>query len=93
MQAFEPDYNNIVQAAKNAEPERIPLYDHNIDRPFLSKVTGLDMDSLFESDNTNDLREFFRLFCGFFKDHGYDTVSFEICIGPHMPGSGSLGGL
>lgn len=92
MKAFEPDYNNIINAAKNIEPERIPLYDHNVDSPFLSKVTGVDMDSLFQSDNTSDLREYFRLFCGFFRDHGYDTVSFEICIGPHMPGSGSLGG-
>ena len=38
-----------------------------------------------------DKLEFFRHYCGFYKDSGYDTVSFECCAGEVMPGSGALG--
>jgi len=89
---FVPDYNHILQAAKNIDPDRYPLYDHNIDPPFLTKYFNVDMDSLLASGKSEDLREYFRLMCGFFEEMGYDCVSFEVCIGPYMPGSGSLGG-
>ncbi|MDD6033491.1 MAG: uroporphyrinogen decarboxylase family protein, partial [Oscillospiraceae bacterium] len=35
--------------------------------------------------------EYFRHYCNFFRDHGYDTVSFECCTGGILPGSGALG--
>ena len=40
----------------------------------------------------SDKQEFFRQNCRFFQEMGYDTVSFEQCIGPVMPRSGALGG-
>ena len=30
MNKFVPDYNNILNAAKNIKPKRLPLYEHNI---------------------------------------------------------------
>ena len=40
--------------------------------------------------DSSDKAEFFRHYNGF-QEMGYDTVSFEQCIGPAMPGSGALG--
>ena len=34
---------------------------------------------------------FFQSYCRFFREFGYDTVSYECCIGGIMPGSGCLG--
>ncbi|MBN1457493.1 MAG: hypothetical protein JW912_06555 [Sedimentisphaerales bacterium] len=90
--SFSPDYNNLVHAAKNMEPDRIPLYDHGINNSFLVNALGVDLDPLFNSSEVKDIRKFFKIYCSFFKDSGYDTVSFEMCIGPYMPGSGSLAG-
>jgi uroporphyrinogen decarboxylase len=87
-----PDYHNLIQAATNVRPDRIPLYDHNVDEPFVSKYLGKPLTPLLKSGTSDDLRLYFKHFCAFFKDMGYDTVSFEYCIGPVMPGSGSLGG-
>lgn len=89
--AFEPDYHNLEKAARNIEVERIPLYEHIIAPTKMEEITGKKFAALYEGDD-KDLDEFFRNYCGFFKDMGYDTVSFEECIGPVMPGSGALGG-
>ena len=92
MNRFVPNYNNLIKAAYNDKPDRIPLYDHNIDEPFVSKYLGKDLSPLLNSKNPADIREYFKQLCAFYKEMGYDTVSFEYCIGPVMPGSGSLGG-
>ena len=92
MKNFVPDYNNLIQAARNAHPNRLPLYDHNIDEPFVSKYLDRDLAKLLEDSTADSIREYFNAYCGFCYDMGYDVVAFEYCIGPVMPGSGSLGG-
>lgn len=87
---FEPDYRNIVDSARNKEAKRVPLYEHNVDFAKIGEITGIDMMSLWQGDD-RELEEFFRLYCKFFKDHGYDVVTFEACIGQVMPGAGALG--
>ncbi|MEG0911611.1 MAG: uroporphyrinogen decarboxylase family protein, partial [Ruthenibacterium sp.] len=87
---FEPDYRNLVKAARNIEVARFPLYEHKIDPTVMEAVTGTSFASLYHGDDA-EMDEFFRHYCGFYKDHGYDTVSFEELIGPAMPGSGALG--
>lgn len=87
---FTPDYQNIVKAANNIEVERIPLYEHIISPKVMEEITGKKFADLYNGDDA-DLDEYFRNYCRFFKDMGYDTVSYEECIGPAMPGSGSLG--
>jgi uroporphyrinogen decarboxylase len=37
--SFQPDYNNLLAVLNNQRPDRIPLYEHHIDAPFISKVT------------------------------------------------------
>jgi uroporphyrinogen decarboxylase len=92
MKDFVPDYNNLIQAARNAHPNRLPLYDHNIDEPFISKYLGRNLAKLLQDGTANSIHEYFNAYCGFCREMGYDAVPFEYCIGPVMPGSGSLGG-
>lgn len=87
---FEPNYHHIVDAALNREPSRIPLYEHIVSYKKVGEILNRDMESLYMGDE-RDINEFFRLYCGFFKEHGYDAVPFEECIGKEMPGSGALG--
>ena len=37
---FQPDYQNLVKAARNIEVARIPLYEHKIDPKVMERVTG-----------------------------------------------------
>ena len=90
MKKFEPDYRNLLSAAYNIEVRRIPLYEHTIDPKVMEQITGTKFADLYHGDKA-DVDEFFRNYCGFYKNMGYDTVSFEELIGPAMPGSGALG--
>ena len=87
---FEPNYKNIVDSARNIEAKRLPLYEHNVSYEKIGEIKGVDMMALYNGDE-RDIREFFRVYCNFFKEYGYDVVTFEECIGAIMPGSGALG--
>ena len=88
---FTPDYNNIVNAAGNKKSLRIPLYEHMISPKIMETIQGKKFADLYLGDY-RDKTEYFRNFCGFFRETGYDTVSYECCVGAIMPGSGALGG-
>lgn len=90
MNKFQPDYRNIVDAAFNRNPKRLPLYEHIVDARKIEEITGKKFVDLLEGDES-DIREYFRHYCKFFRDYGYDVVTFEGCIGHIMPGSGALG--
>lgn len=91
MRAFTPDYRNIEMAARNIEAPRTPLYEHLIGIGSMERITGRPFGALANGDLA-DKREFMRHYATFFRDMGYDTVSFEWCIGSAMPGAGALGG-
>jgi len=88
--SFSPNYKNLEMAARNQVPRRLPLYEHLISERFMERVLGCEFTGL-DRGNYEDKLEYFRNYCRFFLEMGYDTVSFECCIGPSMPGSGSLG--
>lgn len=88
---FTPDYTNILKAAKNIEVERIPLYEHLICTQIMEQITNDSFGQLW-SGNQADKLEFFRRYCNFWKQMGYDTVSYEWCMGGALPGAGALGG-
>lgn len=88
---FIPDYMNVVKAARNIEPERMPLYEHIISDRIMERIMNEPFTGLY-GGGRNEKKEYFRHFAGFFREMGYDTVSFECCVGPVMPGSGALGG-
>ncbi len=88
MKKFVPDYRNIVDAAKNVKPKRLPLYEHNISVDIMEKILNKKFLHFFDTD----LDEFFRHYCEFCEIMGYDVVTFEVCAGESMPYSGALGG-
>lgn len=90
MEDFSPDYTNVVQAARNIEAKRMPLYEHFIADSFIEKVIQRPFAGLALGDE-KDKRQYFRELLDFHIQMGYDTISFERCIGPVMPGSGALG--
>lgn len=90
MREFIPDYANIVNAARNIQPARMPLYEHSISIKMMEEVLNMKF-SGYLNGSLNDKRDFFKYHNEFFKRMGYDTVTFERGIGPVMPGSGALG--
>jgi uroporphyrinogen decarboxylase len=86
---FQPDYNNILNAALNKRPDRLPLYEHIISPVIMEKITGDKFADLLEG-NSSDVDEFFANYCRFFKEMTYDTVSFEVCITSILPDGGAL---
>lgn len=85
---FKPDYMNIVNAALNKKPDRLPLYDHNVAVSIMEKITG----NSFSHYISEDLNKFFYYYNSFFKDMGYDVVTFEGCVTDVFPNGGALGG-
>lgn len=91
MGSFQADYRRLVAAARNQAADWIPLYEHVVCDEIIGEITGENIVGL-SAGNDRDLKEYFRVFCEFYQKMGYDTVSYECCIGPAMPGSGALGG-
>lgn len=90
MREFTPDFSNIVMAARNIEPKRMPLYEHVISEKVMEDIMNKKFLELYNGSR-DEKREFFRNYNNFYKLMGYDTVTMERCIGPAMPGSGALG--
>ncbi len=91
MNTFTPNYKNLIDACRNIEVARPPLYEHIIAPEVMEKILNKEFAGLINGNDT-DKREYFTHYCRFFREMGYDTVSYECCIGPAMPGSGALGG-
>ena len=70
MKEFQPDYTNLVESAKNREVKRTPLYEHSVGYGVIETITGKKLDF-------GDAKSLYTDYCNFFKNMGYDTVSFE----------------
>jgi uroporphyrinogen decarboxylase len=99
--AFEPDYRNLVDAAWNRRPRRLPLYEHFINDESIEQITGRSVtgivsaekqpgDSPFWSHDQRDWAEYFRRICSFWREMTYDTVSVEVCTTEVCPNAGAL---
>lgn len=86
---FKPQYQNFVNAVLNRPTAYIPLYEHSIDTGVMERVTGKKFAHL-ENGNDADKAEFLAHFCNFYRDMGYDAVSFERLTVNSMPGNGCL---
>ena len=89
--SFLPDYKNVENAARNLPSARIPLYEHLIAASFMERVTGEKFAHLHQGSYEDKLR-FFQHYNAFWRDMGYDTVSYECCMSSILPGGGALGG-
>ena len=70
MNTFEPDYRNILKVLYNQKPDYLPLYEHNIDAPFVSKCIGEEL-SLNGRKSRSDLDEYFSKYISFWKPNGW----------------------
>ncbi len=87
---FSPDYNHILQVLNNKRPDRLPLYEHHIDAPFVSKALGENISS--KDLNPVELEDYYRKVIGFWKDMTYDAFDFEAAICDILPGHGAIMG-
>jgi len=86
---FQPDYRNLIDAALNRRPARYPLYEHIISEEVMEAILGNRFAGL-AGGSEEDRREYTRQYVRFFREMGYDTVSFERLVSAIMPGSGAL---
>lgn len=89
MKSIEPNYQFFVTAMRNQTPERMPIYDHGIDLPFVEKATGLSLTPL-EAGTAAERRQCMRAYLNFCRERGYDAPPYERGIPASMPGSGAL---
>jgi uroporphyrinogen decarboxylase len=87
---FTPDYNNLLQVLSNQRPARLPVYEHHIDAPFISKVLGEELKP--ENLKPSELTDYYRKVIGFWKEMTYDGFDFEAAICDILPGHGAIMG-
>lgn len=87
--SFEPDYTNVRKVLYNERPERLPLYEHNIDLPFIEKFIGEEIPF---GDKPEDFDEHYRKVTGFWKNNEYDAFSYEALVCEVFPGHGAIKG-
>ena len=87
---FEPDYRQIGKVLFNQRPDRLPLYEHHIDIPFIEKV--LDRKVLLQGNKPHDFEDYYRTITGFWKDMTYDAFDYEAAICDILPGHGAIMG-
>jgi hypothetical protein len=87
---FQPDYRQIEKVLHNQRPDRLPLYEHHIDLPFIEKVVGKKIG--FEGGKSEDYEEYYRQVIGFWKDMTYDAFDYEAAICDIIPGHGAISG-
>jgi len=87
---FTPDYNNLLSVLLNQRPARLPLYEHHIDAPFISKVLGEKLDS--ENIKSDELVHYYKKIIGFWENMTYDGFDFEAAICDILPGHGAIMG-
>ena len=87
---FQPDYGHIEMVLHNKRPERLPLYEHHIDKPFIEKAVGTEFG--MQGNGPEDFEEYYRQIIGFWKDMTYDAFDFEAAICDIYPGHGAIFG-
>ena len=93
MTNFQPNYEHVVNAARNIKPERLPQCDFCIDPKLMEKVLDIKFADLKESKELADRREYARINAAALKDLGHDVVEFEACFSELINQAKSLKGL
>ena len=86
---FQPNYQNIEDCAYNRKPARIPLYDHNVDARIIERIVDQPL-CRYYAGAQQDLDAYFETYCNFFRDYGYDVVTYEFCVTDILPYGGAL---
>jgi uroporphyrinogen decarboxylase len=88
---WQPDYRHMLAVLRNERPARLPVYEHIISPVIMERILGVPFAALEEGAGAN-LDEFFTHYCRFWPAMTYDTVSYEVCITPILPGHGAIYG-
>ena len=59
MKAWEPDYRNVVMAARNVEAPRVPLYEHLIAETTMEKILGREFLAYHAGDLADKIADCF----------------------------------
>jgi uroporphyrinogen decarboxylase len=89
-QEFQPDYRNILEVLYNRKPNRLPLYEHHIDAPFISKYLGETLD--IEGNKPEDFEAYYRKITGFWGKMTFDAFDYEAAICDVFPDHGAIMG-
>jgi len=87
---FVPDYENILDVLHNRKPKRLPVYEHHIDAPFISKYRGEKI--TLAGHNSKDYENYYSKIVSFWKDLTYDAFDYEAAICDIFPGHGAIMG-
>lgn len=87
---FIPDYNNILQVLCNKKPKRLPLYEHHIDAPFISKAIKEEL--VLQGNKASDYEDYYKKIIRFWCDMTYDAFDYEAAICDIFPGHGAIMG-
>jgi len=90
MKPFEPDYGNILKVLYNKKPLRLPLYEHHIDLPFISRYYSEEI--CLHENRPEDYRAFHRKIISFWREMTYDAFDYEAAICDIFPDHGAIMG-
>ncbi len=85
---FQPDYRNILEVLYNKKPKRLPLYEHHIDVPFISKY--LNKEIALQGNKPVDYENYYSKIIHFWKDMTYDAFDYEAAICDIYPEHGAI---
>ncbi len=88
--SFTPDYTQIEAVLHNRRPERLPLYEHHIDAPFIEKARARTI--AIEGNSSGDFENYYSQIVSFWKDMTYDAFDYEAAVCDLYPGHGAISG-
>lgn len=88
---FVPDFNHVVMAARNQAAPRMPLYEHLVGAKVMRETIGVAPYEHMNDPDDGVRDRAFADYWRFWRTMGYDTASYECCIGGILPGGGALG--
>lgn len=88
--SFTPDYTQIEAVLFNRRPERLPLYEHHIDAPFIEKAAGKTL--AIEGSSALDFENYYHQIISFWKEMTYDAFDYEAAVCDLYPGHGAITG-
>ena len=91
MERYEPDYQRVVDAARNRMTDYLPLYEHMFSEKVMGMLLDCDMAALL-AGSFSEKKEYFSKLAGFLTDNGYDVIPYEYCLTAVFPDGGALGG-
>ena len=89
-EVFKPDYRHLLEVLYNRKPSRLCLYEHIIDPLFISKYLGEEC--VLQGVKSRDFEAYHTTIAKFWRQTGFDAISYEGWICDILPGHGAING-